>query len=103
MSEGWEVFGTQHITTAVHILTVLEFLYSDSVLNSPKIMGVPLLLLANKQDLSDSLSVEAIRENYEEWWQLRNSEEAHRAGSQRVERRMASLDVMGVSAVEGCV
>jgi len=81
MSEGWEVF--------------------DSVLNSPRIMGVPLLLLANKQDLPGSLSVESIRENYEEWWQLRNSEEAHRLGSRRVERRMASLDVIGVSAIEG--
>lgn len=64
-------------------------------------MGVPLLLLANKQDLPDSLSVESIRENYEEWWQLRNSEEADRAGGRRVERRMASLDVMGVSGIEG--
>jgi len=81
MSEGWEIF--------------------DAVLNHPRIMGLPLLLLANKQDLPNSLSVEAIRENYEEWWQLRNAEEAHRLGGRQVERRMASLNVMGVSAIEG--
>jgi len=81
MSEGWEIF--------------------DTVLNHPRIMGLPLLLLANKQDLPNSLSVEAIRENYEEWWQLRNAEEAHRLGGRQVERRMASLNVMGVSAIEG--
>lgn len=75
----------------------------DTVLNSPRILGVPLLLLANKQDIPGSLSVESIRENYEEWWQLRSSEEAHRAGSRRVERRMASLEVLGVSGIEGLV
>ncbi|KAF8326568.1 P-loop containing nucleoside triphosphate hydrolase protein [Cantharellus anzutake] len=81
MSEGWEIF--------------------DAVLNHPRIMGLPLLLLANKQDLPDSFSVEAIRANYEEWWQLRNAEEAHRLGGRQIERRMASLNVMGVSAIEG--
>ncbi len=31
----------------------------------------------------------------------RNAEEAHRLGGRQVERRMASLNVMGVSAIEG--
>ncbi|KAF8322133.1 P-loop containing nucleoside triphosphate hydrolase protein [Clavulina sp. PMI_390] len=82
LAEGWEVF--------------------DSVLNHPRIVGLPLLLLANKQDLPSSLTVEQIRANYEEWWQLRNQEHAHRLGRQRVdERRMASLNVIGVSALDG--
>lgn len=79
-------------------------LITDTVLNHPRIVGLPLLLLANKQDLPDSLTVEQIRANYEEWWQLRNQEHAHRLGKQRIdERRMASLDVIGVSAIDGLV
>lgn len=54
---------------------------TDSVLNHPRITGLPLLLLANKQDLPSSLSITQIRENYEEWWQLRNAEHAHRLGA----------------------
>jgi ADP-ribosylation factor related protein 1 len=71
---------------------------------------VPLLLLANKQDSPQSLSVEEIRHDYEDWHQ-RKMESARRSarygesegeGSalQRKER-IASLDVMGISAVEG--
>jgi ADP-ribosylation factor related protein 1 len=83
-------------------ITRLLYAQIDAVLNHPRIVGLPLLLLANKQDLPGSLKVEQIRANYEEWWQLRNQEHAHRLGRQRVdERRMASLDVIGVSAVEG--
>ena len=100
MSEGWEIFGLS--APISHFLaTSMMRSCKDTVLNHPRIMGLPLLLLANKQDLPNSLSVEAIRENYEEWWQLRNAEEAHRLGGRQVERRMASLNVMGVSAIEG--
>ncbi|KIK56188.1 hypothetical protein GYMLUDRAFT_76297 [Collybiopsis luxurians FD-317 M1] len=88
LSEGWEVF--------------------DSVLSSPQILNVPLLLLANKQDTANSLSVEEIRNDYEDWYQ-RKVESARRSArygegegsmSSRKER-IASLDVMGVSAIEG--
>ncbi|KAF8893522.1 P-loop containing nucleoside triphosphate hydrolase protein [Infundibulicybe gibba] len=92
LSEGWEVF--------------------ESVLSSPQILGLPLLLLANKQDSPQSLSVAEIRHDYEDWHQ-RKLESARRStyirsgdgdgdsagGAQR--ERMASLDVMGVSAIEG--
>jgi ADP-ribosylation factor related protein 1 len=88
LGEGWEVF--------------------ESVLSSPQILGVPLLLLANKQDSPLSLSVEEIRHDYEEWHQ-RKLESARRSLRQgegesdilAKKERIASLDVMGVSALEG--
>ncbi|KAH9160424.1 P-loop containing nucleoside triphosphate hydrolase protein [Lactarius sanguifluus] len=56
LSEGWEVFDA-------------DAEQSDAVLSAPQILGVPLLLLANKQDRPDSLSVAEIRNNYEVWYQ----------------------------------
>ena len=87
LSEGWEIF--------------------DSVLSDPRILGVPLLLLANKQDSSLSLSVEEIRHDYEDWYQRKLESSRRRTdGGQDTENRLqrdriASLDVMGVSAIEG--
>ncbi|KAG9002569.1 ADP-ribosylation factor protein 3 [Tulasnella sp. JGI-2019a] len=78
LDEGWEVF--------------------DTVLSSPQILHVPLLLLANKQDAPDALSVEDIREHYEGWWQRRHQNGWEGNDGQE---RVASLDVMGVSALEG--
>ena len=78
----------------------------DSVLSAPQILGVPLLLVANKQDTPQSLSVEEIRNDYEDWYQ-RKMESARRnvryEGEDMSARkeRIASLDVMGVSAIEG--
>ena len=79
----------------------------DGVLSAPKILGVPLLLLANKQDSPLSLSVEDIRHEYEDWHQ-RKLESARRDRMNEIEHevaarreRIASLDVMGVSALEG--
>lgn len=61
-------------------------------------------MLANKQDSPSSFSVEEIRESYEDWWQRRNMENRSRNGGEILgEQRMASLDVMGVSALEGFV
>ncbi|EIN11551.1 P-loop containing nucleoside triphosphate hydrolase protein [Punctularia strigosozonata HHB-11173 SS5] len=84
LSECWEVF--------------------ESVLSSPQILGVPLLLLANKQDSPRSLTVEEIRHDYEEWHQ-RRLESARRGtyDDDMVQRRdrIASLDVLGISALEG--
>lgn len=100
MSEGWEIFGSPTVISHSLVISRMNSC-TDAVLNHPRIMGLPLLLLANKQDIPNSFSVEAIRGNYEEWWQLRNAEEAHRLGGRQVERRMASLNVMGVSAIEG--
>ena len=80
----------------------------DSVLSSPKILHVPLLLLANKQDAPSSLSVQEIRESYEQWYQGKKDSARRRAydeGSgmamEQRQERFASLDVMGVSALEG--
>ena len=81
----------------------------DSVLTSPQILGVPLLLLANKQDSPNSLSVEEIREHYEEWYRAKqdSARRVPRYGEEPNEEqrreRIASLDVMGISALEGCV
>ncbi|PPR01712.1 hypothetical protein CVT24_001588 [Panaeolus cyanescens] len=90
LSEGWEVF--------------------DGVLSHPQILGLPLLLVANKQDSPQSLSVDEIRHDYEDWYQ-RKMESARRTrynpGESTTDllamrrERIASLDVMGVSAIEG--
>ncbi|KAN0135384.1 P-loop containing nucleoside triphosphate hydrolase protein [Lactarius tabidus] len=85
LSEGWEVF--------------------DTVLSAPQILGVPLLLLANKQDRTDSLTVAEIRHDYEEWYQHKIESARRRQGSEldneQRRERIASLDVMGLSALEG--
>ncbi|KZT43600.1 P-loop containing nucleoside triphosphate hydrolase protein [Sistotremastrum suecicum HHB10207 ss-3] len=81
LNECWEVF--------------------DNVLASPKILGIPLLLLANKQDDPTSLSVEQIRSSYEEWWQNRLNTLQRSSGSSDQSSRSASLDVMGISALHG--
>jgi ADP-ribosylation factor related protein 1 len=83
----------------------------ETVLAHPQILEVPLLLLANKQDAPNSLSVNDVRASYEAWWQTRRPEgEDHSEGAQigsgmimGEDQRGASLDVMGVSALEGCV
>jgi ADP-ribosylation factor related protein 1 len=50
------------------------------------------------------MSVQEIRENYEAWWQ-RRKEYAHDRGEDvsktSREERVASLEVMGISALEG--
>ncbi|KAJ7646798.1 P-loop containing nucleoside triphosphate hydrolase protein [Roridomyces roridus] len=87
LSEGWEVF--------------------DSVLSSPQILNIPLLLIANKQDSPSALSVEEIRHDYEDWHQRkiesarRNVRPHHGDEGGLTRERIASLDVMGVSALEG--
>ncbi|KAL1734777.1 P-loop containing nucleoside triphosphate hydrolase protein [Schizophyllum commune] len=88
LSEGWEVF--------------------DSVLSAPQILNVPLLLLANKQDSPNSLSVEEIRHDYEDYYQRkiesqrRNRYDGSGDGNDGTRReRIASLEVLGVSAIEG--
>ncbi|KIR96428.1 arf/Sar family protein [Cryptococcus deuterogattii 2001/935-1] len=115
LSETWEVF--------------------DEVLNSPRLLNLPLLLLANKQDSPSSLSVAEIRESFDAWQRaranrnqdsneddlqeqgegkapLKNVDEAYETDTPRTEgqgwddggakaERMASLDVMGISALEG--
>ncbi|KAL4249046.1 P-loop containing nucleoside triphosphate hydrolase [Abortiporus biennis] len=85
LGEGWEVFET--------------------VLSSPQILGVPLLLLANKQDSPHALSVEEIRQDYEEWYRHKQDSARRRYGeeddTEQRRERIASLDVMGISALEG--
>ena len=77
----------------------------DTVLSAPQILEVPLLLLANKQDREDSLSKEEIRHNYEVWYQHKIESARRRQGSElnneQRRERIASLDVMGLSALEG--
>ena len=105
LGEGWDVFGMSPcgLQNARRNLCSKE---KDSVLSAPQILGVPLLLLANKQDSPHSLSVEEIRQDYEAWHQ-RKIESARRgyggsADEHEVRReRIASLDVMGISALEG--
>nr|XP_019012198.1 arf/Sar family protein [Kwoniella pini CBS 10737]OCF50979.1 arf/Sar family protein [Kwoniella pini CBS 10737] len=90
LTENWEVF--------------------DEVLNSPRLLNLPLLLLANKQDAPTSLSVAEIRESFDAWQPIEqevedvpNEQKADSAWDDggAKDERMASLDVMGVSALEG--
>lgn len=118
LSEGWEVFGMSlpHIFFSFLsriLLPPLKVLiqfskWLDSVLSAPQILGVPLLLLANKQDSLQSLSVDEIRHDYEDWYQrkLESARRISRYGEGENEttarrQRIASLDVMGISALEG--
>jgi ADP-ribosylation factor related protein 1 len=68
---------------------------------------VPLLLLANKQDDAGALAVHEVRAAYEEWFQAKLDAARRRPGEEHVaearRERIASLDVMGVSALEGSV
>ncbi|KAF8423690.1 P-loop containing nucleoside triphosphate hydrolase protein [Boletus edulis BED1] len=75
LGEGWEVFGALNGPRG-HCLFADNYpvyvLYhntrhaqADSVLSSPRILNVPLLLLANKQDTSTSMSATEIRQDYE--------------------------------------
>ena len=49
--------------------------------------------------------MEEIRENYEQWYQGKKDSARRMYGDEADARqeRFASLDVMGVSALEGCV
>ena len=102
-----------------------DLCFLDEVLNSPRLLNLPLLLLANKQDSPTSLSVAEIRESFDAWYRAglgerRSDQEGDKAsrsdeqgkGEEQnrrqkwddggaKEERMASLDVMGVSALQG--
>jgi ADP-ribosylation factor related protein 1 len=113
LSEGWEAFGT----FLLHPPCPSRFLFPpfpnaeiptrtlDAVLSAPQILGVPLLLLANKQDNPNSLSVAEIRHDYEEWYQHKiecaRRKQGNEMDNQQRRERIASLDVMGLSALEG--
>ena len=75
------------------------------MLSAPQILGVPLLLLANKQDSPEALSVEEIRNDYEDWYRhkIDNARRTYSSEDESEHRRerIASLDVMGISALEG--
>ena len=95
----------------LRIHLTLSHLLSETVLAHPQILDVPLLLLANKQDAPNSLSVNDVRASYEAWWQTRRADgedtaEPGQIGAGMImgdDQRAASLDVMGVSALEGYV
>ncbi len=97
---------------------------SDSVLNSPRLLNLPLLLLANKQDSPSSLSPSEVRESFDAWQRAKPEQTppprnrllsdgmsgnivTHGEvgmewddGGARAERA-ASLEVMGISALKG--
>lgn len=109
--DGWEVFGMFAVFNHEFTLNFSHLLLSESVLAHPQILDVPLLLLANKQDAPNSLSVNDVRASYEAWWQTRRADgeevaEPGQIGAGMImgdDQRAASLDVMGVSALEGYV
>ena len=107
LGEGWEVFGTPTLPYSTPLRLTDRKGHKDSLLSNPQILNAPLLLLANKQDSSQSLSVEEIRRDYEEWFQnkIENSRRTYEYDSSpdthHRRERIASLDVMGVSALEG--
>ncbi|KAJ9107599.1 hypothetical protein QFC21_001058 [Naganishia friedmannii] len=108
LSEAWEVF--------------------DSVITSPRLLNLPLLLIANKQDTPTALAVNEVRESFEAFQRAalaaaagdgpssarttdgeagreRQSMALDVAGEGRDElakmERMATLDVLGMSALTG--
>ena len=105
LAEGWTVFGASGQPAEAH--TRAQTLADaqadppplDEVLASPQTQDLPLLLLANKQDLPGSLSPADIRESYEVWYQAHRSSTAGDGGLQG---RGGSLEVLGISALEGC-
>ena len=107
LGEGWEVFGTSALPNPTLSRLTDRKGHADSVLSNPQILNAPLLLLANKQDSPRSLSVDEIRRDYEEWFQnkIENSRRTYEYDSSsdmhHRRERIASLDVMGVSALEG--
>lgn len=125
LGEGWEVFGmsisslqyTDYPLTAVpstfgtfcasYLIHTIHAI--DAVLSAPRILNVPLLLLANKQDTPMSLSATEIRQDYEVWDHHRRDSARRRYAEEegeeeeRKKRRIASLEVLGVSGLEGYV
>jgi ADP-ribosylation factor related protein 1 len=132
LSEGWGVFGKFSFPIRLPSgrkvsntrLTQVILPIADEVLSSPRLLNLPLLLLANKQDTPTSLSPAEIRESFDAWHRVRSEEFENETstdtggdelgGSQKGERkrrvsdfdgaqaeRMASLDVLGVSALTG--
>lgn len=102
LGEGWSVF--------------------DSVLTSPRLLNLPLLLVANKQDSTNALSPAEIRESFDAWHRARmdlvndDARDGQDGGNDDDEQhsatrfadfdgakadRMASLDVLGISALTG--
>lgn len=104
----------------------------DTVLTSPRLLNLPLLLLANKQDTPTSLSPAEVRESFDAWHRARSESDmndslnldpdanpdgenvsgdnigGNTARPMRLSdvdgakaERMASLDVLGVSALTG--
>ncbi|KAH7107983.1 P-loop containing nucleoside triphosphate hydrolase protein [Auriculariales sp. MPI-PUGE-AT-0066] len=85
----------------------------DSVFSDPQVLSAPLLLLANKQDSPDSMTVEEVRETYDTWAAKRArmaSDLQQDDGpmspmtpvqAEHKKQRFASLDVIGISAIEG--
>lgn len=102
LDEGWAVFGKLNALLAIVSRESHTRFTLDEVLMSPQISGIPLLLLANKQDAEGSLTVEEIRENHEEWWiRKQSSLRTQGTSSDNDTRRMGSLEVMGISALRG--
>jgi ADP-ribosylation factor related protein 1 len=89
----------------------------DTVLTSPRLLNLPLLLLANKQDALHSLSPAEIRESFDAWHRAKSEQGVIDLGDPDEElskrksvisdfdgaqaERMASLDVLGVSGLTG--
>jgi ADP-ribosylation factor related protein 1 len=62
--------------------------------------NVPLLLLANKQDTEECMGVGEVRWEWEAW--STNHQRRRNEGDEQItQSRNASLDVMGVSALQG--
>ncbi|KAJ7761038.1 P-loop containing nucleoside triphosphate hydrolase protein [Mycena metata] len=102
-----EVFGGWPPCIARANESLLKHTKVDSVPSAPQILNVPILLIANNQDSPHALSASEIRHDYEDWYQrkVESAESACRSvrltePARRTER-IASLNALGISAVEG--
>jgi ADP-ribosylation factor related protein 1 len=92
---------------------------ADSVITSPRLLNLPLLLIVNKQDAPSALSVSEVRESFEAFQRAALADLAagdeeqggvkgESEGGKGVDElakaeRVATLDVLGMSALTGLV
>ncbi|KAI5455347.1 ADP-ribosylation factor protein 3 [Naganishia albida] len=83
----------------------------DSVITSPRLLNLPLLLVVNKQDQPSALSVAEVRESFEAFQRAALEGDAASSAGEKdgaggaegliKAERVATLDVLGMSALTG--
>jgi ADP-ribosylation factor related protein 1 len=98
--------ASKNLTLHLQMPTYTNPSPADSVITSPRLLNLPLLLVVNKQDQPSALSVAEVRESFEAF--QRAALEADAAAGEKEDgmikaERVATLDVLGMSALTGYV